>query len=246
MDAGFWHEKWRQGQIGFHASRPQDLLVEHVAALHAEASRHARDPAAMGIYVPLCGKSLDLHFLRGAGFAEVIGTELSPLAVESFFAESGLAPKVREHEGWREYVVPAGAKPTTGPMFGKAETVCALRMIQGDIFTLPAGAIPRCDAVYDRAALVAMDPSRRERYVAHLRALVHPTAPLFLMAFSYDTGRMAGPPFSVDESVVNACFPAPARPERLATRELIDTEPRFRERGLDSIREDAWLIRRGG
>ncbi len=254
MDAAFWLEKWQQGQTGFHAARPNALLVEHVGALRPGPTRR--------VYVPLCGKSLDLHFLRSAGFDEVIGTELSPLATAAFFAESGLVPEVREHAGWREFLVPADGAPTfepsahyvdsasarpaaTEPNTTVAEArpaLAALRIIEGDIFTLPAGAIPPCDAAYDRAALVAMDPSRRSAYLAHLDSVLRPGSPILLIAFSYDTARMSGPPFSVDAAVVHECFPPPATPRLLTSRELISSEPRFRDRGLTSIREECWVV----
>lgn len=238
MDAAFWLEKWSQGQIGFHAAKPNALLVEHVGELLAAptategATRSTGAQGAIGlpasrvrrVYVPLCGKSLDLHFLRGAGFDEVVGTELSPLATEAFFAEAGLKPEVRMHDGWREFVAPG------------------IRIIEGDIFTLPPGAIPPCDAAYDRAALVAMDPARRPAYINHLKSVLRPGSPILLIAFNYDTSRMSGPPFSVDAAVVHECFPPPASPRLLGTRELINSEPRFRDRGLSSIREECWVL----
>ncbi len=217
MDAAFWLEKWQQGQTGFHAARPNELLVRHASELR---------PGPRRVYVPLCGKSLDLHFLRSAGFDEVIGTELSPVATEAFFAEAGLVPELRQHDGWREFSVPG------------------IRIIEGDIFTLPSSAIPLCDAAYDRAALVAMDPLRRATYIRHLRSALRPGAPILLIAFSYDTSRMSGPPFSVDAAVVHECFPPPASPRLLASRELISSEPRFRDRGLTSIREECWVVSR--
>ncbi len=63
-----------------------------------------------------------------------------------------------------------------------------------------------------------------------------------VIAFSCDTSRMSGPPFNVDAAVVHECFPPPATPRTLTSRELISSEPRFRDRGLTSIREECWVI----
>lgn len=46
------------------------------------------------VFVPLCGKSLDMIWLAQQGH-EVIGVELSPVAVEDFFRENGLNPVQR-------------------------------------------------------------------------------------------------------------------------------------------------------
>lgn len=45
------------------------------------------------MFVPLCGKSRDMGWLRAQGFT-VVGAELSRLAVEQFFGELGLAPEI--------------------------------------------------------------------------------------------------------------------------------------------------------
>ena len=46
------------------------------------------------VFVPLCGKSLDMVWLAQQGH-RVIGAELSQRAIDDFFAERGLAPTTR-------------------------------------------------------------------------------------------------------------------------------------------------------
>lgn len=215
MDAAFWLDKWKQGQIGFHAQRVNRFLSQHVGLLGVRPGR--------SVYAPLCGKSNDLHALRAAGFG-VIGSELSPAATESFFVEAGLQ---------------RSSTQTTTHLEHNAGGYCIL---EGDIFNIPANAIGPCDAAWDRAALVAMSPERRDAYVAHVRAALKPDARLLLVTFEYDTSRMSGPPFSVDETEVRRLWEQHGTVRPLGSVELIDEEPRFRERGVDSIREAAYLI----
>lgn len=223
MNREFWLDKWRQGQTGFHAARPNRFLMEHGPKLKALATRSRGDTAPC-VYVPLCGRSLDLHALAQLGF-RVVGTELSPLATEAFFSDQNTVPQVRQLAAHR--VLSAGA----------------FTLYEGDAFTLPSAELSGVDAVYDRAAFVAMPPEMRAQYCDHLRRLMRPGGALLLVAFEYDATRMSGPPFSVDETCVRAFWSAHARIEELGSVELIDEEPRFRERGVDSIRERAWLIR---
>src|SRR3546814_8021419 len=89
------------------------------------------------VFVPLCGKSLDMAWLAARGH-RVLGVELSPLAVGQFFDENGLAPTKRES--------PLGTHFTAGPI----EIIC------GDAFALDAQTLADCAAVYDRAALIAL------------------------------------------------------------------------------------------
>src|SRR5574343_356716 len=83
-DQALWQQSWRANQIDFHLDHIHPLL-------HAYWPELALQPSDR-VFVPLCGKSLDLMWLHGIGH-DVIGVELSPLAVQAFFSESGLSPR---------------------------------------------------------------------------------------------------------------------------------------------------------
>jgi thiopurine S-methyltransferase len=85
MDPDFWHQRWRDNEIGFHQGEPAPLLQKHWPAVAA--------PAGSRVFVPLAGKSVDMVWLASQGH-RVLGVELSPLAVEQFFAEHALEPEV--------------------------------------------------------------------------------------------------------------------------------------------------------
>ena len=86
MEPQFWHERWRSGQIGFHQSAADRNLTRHWPSLHlAGGSR---------VFVPLCGKSLDMLWLRDQGH-RVIGVELSATALEAFCMENGIPARRR-------------------------------------------------------------------------------------------------------------------------------------------------------
>ncbi|MFJ5489017.1 hypothetical protein ACIKTA_16160, partial [Hansschlegelia beijingensis] len=63
------------------------------------------------------------------------------------------------------------------------------------------------EAVYDRAALVALPRADRARYAAHITAITR-GAPQLLVTLVYDQTRADGPPFSVDEQEVRALYGA--------------------------------------
>ena len=83
MDAVFWHDKWTRDEIGFHKREINPLLTRFWGQMGAVSGST--------VFVPLCGKSLDLAWLAGQGFG-VLGSELSPLACQAFFQEHGLNP----------------------------------------------------------------------------------------------------------------------------------------------------------
>ena len=178
MDGDFWRQKWRDEQIAFHQPAAHPMLVAHFAALGLREGAR--------VFVPLCGKSLDIGWLLGAGF-RVAGAELVETAVEQLFAELGLEPEITDAGALKRYA---------------AERI---DIFVGDIFKLDAGTLGPVDAVYDRAALVALPAAMRQAYAAHVAAITA-RAPQLLITFDYDQSRMEGPPFAVAEGEVRGLY----------------------------------------
>ncbi|MDX2267127.1 MAG: thiopurine S-methyltransferase [Bryobacter sp.] len=181
MDPDYWHQKWANRQVNFHQPQPNALLVEHLSALALLSGAR--------ILVPLCGKSLDIHWLLDQGY-HVVGAELSRLAVEELYAELGHSPTLTTT------LTPGPLDHFSAPM---------LDVFAGDIFHLTSetlGPLAPIDAIYDRAALVALPPDTRTRYAHHLQRLTR-GAPQLLLTFEYDQNTMPGPPFSVPAEEVH-------------------------------------------
>ena len=180
MDAHFWLGRWERGEIGFHEGRPNALLVKHLLAL-------ALAPGAR-VFVPLCGKTADIPWLLSRGF-RIAGAELSQLAVRELFASLGITP----------------ADSAAGPL--THYTWQDIDIFQGDIFELTKAALGPVDAIYDRAALVALPEPTRDRYAA---SLVDQTggAPQLVISFEYDQALVSGPPFSVPADEIRRLYGA--------------------------------------
>ena len=169
MEASFWHNRWQTNQTGWHERAVNPLLTTHFPSLNVS-------PAGR-VFVPLCGKSLDLGWLLSRGYA-VAGAELSELAVTQLFAELGMEARISEVGELRLF---RGEK---------------IDIFVGDIFDLSREILGPVDAVYDRAALVALPEAIRTRYTAHLKAITG-MAPQLVIGYEYDQTIVAGPPFSV-------------------------------------------------
>ena len=89
MDGDFWRERWRSNEIGFHQPDYSKWLLKYWRELHV--------PRGSDVFVPLCGKSRDLHWLLQRGY-RVQGVELVDQAIEAFFEESDL-PVQRDARG---------------------------------------------------------------------------------------------------------------------------------------------------
>lgn len=238
MTPEFWHQRWQHGETGWHSASINRHLTEHWPALGV--------PVTGRVLVPLCGKSLDLLWLAGQGH-RVLGIELSTIAAEAFFRDNDLTPQITD------------LSPAPFQRFAVDELV----LLVGDFFDLtPAlvqaeigleggvgdAARPSIDAVYDRAALIALPPPLREAYAAHLTALLDATTSAavspasLLISLDYDQARMQGPPFAVSEAEVRRLFGGAFHIEALAAFDALAENPRFRERGLDRLVEHVYQL----
>ena len=215
MDPDFWHQRWRRGEIGWHLPHPNP---------HLERYWH-RLPVTPGdrVFVPLCGKTHDLMWLHRQGHP-VVGVELSPLAVSQFFMEQRLRPEEQARPPFR--------------CFRAAD----IELLCGDFFALTRQRLGRVQAVWDRAALIAMPPELRPRYARHLLQVVPPGTPVLLATMEYPQVEMAGPPFSVAEAEVHELFGDAYRVERLHAEDILSQQPRFQERGLTHLVEKVYRL----
>lgn len=169
MDASFWHNRWQTNQTGWHERDVNPLLITHFPCLNV--------PPGGRVFTPLCGKSLDLGWLLSCGYA-VAGGELSELAVTQLFAELGMEARISEVGKFRLF---------------RGERI---DIFVGDLFDLTREILGSVDALYDRAALVALPEATRARYAAHLKAITG-MAPQLVIGYEYDQTVVPGPPFSV-------------------------------------------------
>ena len=217
MQPDFWLDRWRTAQIGFH----QAAADRHLKAYWPRLKLPADSP----VFVPLCGKSLDLMWLRTLGHA-VTGVELSPLALESFVMEHG---------------IPATQRVL--PNFDVFEAD-GFRLFCGDYFKLTPALLGSVSAVYDRAALISWEPAEREAYVKHLTSLTSAGTQTLLIAVEFPPEQMKGPPFSVTRDTIEDLYAGRHSIEELARHEILELEPRLKARGLTELREVCYRMTR--
>jgi thiopurine S-methyltransferase len=178
MQHDFWHQKWQKNEIGFHLPEANPLLVAHLFSLNLKHGSR--------VFLPLCGKTLDIAWLLAQGY-RVVGAELSEIAIQELFKNIGLIPTISQLGKVTHY------------------STLNLDMFVGDIFHVSPDMLGRVDAVYDRAALVALPAEMRKDYATHLMALTYP-APQLLVCFEYDQALQAGPPFSIGADEVKQYY----------------------------------------
>ena len=180
-DNELWQQSWRDHQTAFHQKSVNLHLIRFWSSLGLAPGDR--------IFVPLCGKSLDLLWLASQGH-KVVGVELSPLAVRAFFRENRLQPQRRRLGAFTLWE------------HGRIAILC------GDFFQLSAEDLGEIAAVFDRASLTALPGDIRVAYLEHLRKIVPPGCKILLLTTEEpEAWETEGQPFAVDAEIARLYSP---------------------------------------
>lgn len=213
MEPKFWHERWQNHRIGFHQNETNRYLAQHWNTLKL--------PKKTTVLVPLCGKSLDMVWLRNQGH-QVLGVELSPIAVQEFFEENQMQ--------------------ATHASQGKFERWEAdgIALLCGNLFDLTASDLNEVKGIYDRAALIALPPQMRQKYANHLATALPKSVRSLLITIDYPQNERGGPPFSVPHEEVQNLFKPNFDLTLLKSENVLSDNPRFRD--TSRLSESAYLL----
>ena len=217
MEPKFWQERWARNQLGFHLPEVNPYLERHWPSLAlAEGAK---------VLVPLCGKSLDLMWLATQGH-RVLGVELSEHAVEAFFSEQSLTPRITQRGVFTVYQADL------------IEVWC------GDFFALDAEVLADCTAVYDRAALIALPPLMRSQYTEQLNNMLRPGCQGLLITLDYDQTQKTGPPFAVTDEEVKVLLGAHWSLQVIEKQDILGESWKFVQDGVTGLDERVYRVAR--
>ncbi len=220
MNSEFWQQRWQKGRIGFNQSTVNPLLMNYFTDLKLSVGSC--------IFAPLCGKSIDMLWLAEQGY-HVVGAELVESAVQEFFSEQHITPIIYEHAN-----NPA-IKCYVGRLSDQVSSY-SISLWVGDIFALSADDIGQIDAVYDRAALIAMPADMRPKYSEQVINLSG-NAPQLLLTLNYDQSEWAGPPFSISSEQIQQYYS-----DRYQITELEGEPATLNANPEMTVTEHVWLL----
>ena len=204
MEQEFWLERWRDHQLGWHRENIYPLIIQYWSSLEV--------PINSKVFVPLCGKTRDMHYLAELGH-QVLGCELSEIAPREFFSDADMLFESRTEGKFVRH---------------QADQISIL---QGDVFALDAQLLGGTEGVFDRGSLIALPPEMRKRYCSHLTRVLPGDARILLITLEYDQTLTSGPPFSVNEREVRQAFEEKYQVSKLLKEETDEIPPRFVEAG---------------
>ena len=210
-----WLDRWKQNRIGFHES----IVNAHLCRYLPEFKLNQGDT----IFMPLCGKAHDIAWLAQQGY-QVVGIEISQIAIESFFSENNL--RYQEFKSDRFILRKSGN----------------VSLMQGDYFDLQPEDLSACRLVYDRAALIAIDEINRSRYCTHMLSIIPHATDQLLITLDYDQTKMSGPPFAVPDQEVHQYYDSAYKVDTVEVNDVLDERTRWRDQGLTTLTESVFTL----
>ena len=215
MQASFWIELWKKSEIGFHKSDIDTNLMQFWSRLALQPDQQ--------VFVPLCGKSLDMLWLAGQGL-KVVGVELSPLACEAFFAENNLTPRRCREESLR---------------FGRPMKSASFRATSS---TWEGSTSPIA-----LAFMTALRLSRSLQRCANatfgiLTPILPAAAEILLLTMEFDQAERPGPPFAVSEAEVRSLYEPAYEVKHLHAKDSFSPHSHLACQGLTWLEERVYRI----
>ena len=208
-----WESRWQEGRIGFHLPEVNPYLIRHYGEFLKKSPEN--------VFVPLCGKSLDLPWLANRA-KKVVGVELVSKAVDEFFTENKIFHSIQSAGKLQLF---------------KSDTI---DIFKGDFFDLTQEHTGFFEAIYDRGSIVALDSPERKKYAEHLLSFLVPGGRILLITLEYEQDQMSGPPFSIPDKEIEMLFSQYGRLELFETNDILDI--RLRNKGLDGILERVYQL----
>lgn len=217
MELSYWQSRWQKDNTGWH----MDVVYPQLPKLWPGLSLKNK----ARVFVPLCGKSLDIKWLAEQG-NHVIGMDVSRKAL---------------HELMDIFPQSFSEDSSHGFTIYRSESV---ELWEGDFLKLPAEKIPDPDVIYDKASIIALPPEMRKRYAQKLLEFCGKQTRILLQTFVYNQSEMSGPPFSVDEKEIEQLFGHRFKSILLHEESKLEELSKFERRGLSSyLIEKVYLLK---
>lgn len=214
-----WEYRWSLDQTKFHMPKVHPMLQKHIQKL-------TQDKAKQRIFVPLCGKSLDMKWLLDQGH-EVIGNECVDSGCRQFFEEHNIPYTVENLVGVKGVVY----KATDGK---------SIKLYRCDCFDLSSKLVGKMDCIWDRGGFVALPVKERQRYASVIQGLMKPDCRFMLDCFLVDNEVFGGPPFNCSSDDVSRYFDKYCKIEKI---DRVDAFTKWQESwGIKSFIEEVYLL----
>lgn len=262
--------KWSGPVLGWHKNDVNPHLQKYTHLLLGSEEDQRSNDVTTRIFVPLCGKSVDLAYLAShPKISHVVGIDIVRDAAEEF--SSGhpelLIEEIRPSNecGTEKH---AADRTTCGHVaenstFRGTNFAFLIRnmfdflsmTIDDRAKYMSDGTYTLFDAIYDRASIVAIEPSLRKDYVTLMGELLRPGGTILLVTLdrrytTTDEAKIDGPPFSLDEKEIRQLYESEPWVESVTLLDEVNDltsdgdRERWEKKGVLELFEIVFLIRK--
>ena len=200
-ERGYWEGRWIKADYSWQRTEVDARLQKYLPRLTC-------DTPIVSIFVPLCGKTLDVPWLCQQGHS-VVGVEFSDIAARELFEEHNIPHSVTEQDSFKVY----------------AASDRNLKVFVGDYFEFEfeqfSGSF---DATWDCNAFGAIAIDNRLRYIEKLNTLLKPKGRILMSAYEFDQSLRDRHPFSIHLSLMVEQFGAKYDVELVETLDYTGTD----------------------
>ncbi|KAM4706063.1 thiopurine S-methyltransferase-like isoform 1-T2 [Rhinophrynus dorsalis] len=179
LTANDWVQRWENRNIAFHQDNIHQFLSEFLDTM-------LNNREQLNIFFPLCGKAVDMKWLAHMGH-NIVGVDVSEIGLKEFFEESKI-----------DYVEEAMTEIPGAKVFKSTSGNISLYCC--NIFDLSDSLIGKFGGIWDRGAMVAMNPCDRERYTNLMLSFMAKDCRYLLVTLNYNPALIKGPPFYVSDA----------------------------------------------
>ena len=187
-----WIQMWKEGgHPAFHLPKVYSSLQSHIYDLTG-------GKAKWRVFVPLCGKSLDMIWLADQGHT-VVGLEISQTGIKDFFKENNL-----------DFTIAAINMAPSGAYIFKAKAK-DITIFQCDIFDFRSDvAGGKFDSIWDRGSLTSMaftGEATIKNYVEVVSKMLADNGRWMIETFDYDeTTKREGSHAFISDKMIHRLF----------------------------------------
>lgn len=149
MTVGMWKECWNTPNVAFHNPNLNELFIKYHDKMLTRPG--------MRIFVPLCGKAVEMKWLVDQGH-KVVGLEAAPVPCKAFFEENNIPYEIHEMKGIH------------GEKYESLDHNVVIYCC--DFFLFSKDVCGEIDGIWDSGGLNSMDVEDRDKYIHRIRSLM--------------------------------------------------------------------------
>ncbi|XP_048762685.2 probable thiopurine S-methyltransferase [Ostrea edulis] len=216
-----WSYRWGKSHTQFHMPKIHPMLSKHYDTLTGQRKN-------LRIFLPLCGKAVDMKMLSDEGH-DVVGLECAEKGCMEFFQEQNIPYTTTD------------LTECSGKVF-KATDNRKLTIYCCDFFKISSKILGQFDCVWDRGSFVAIPVTLRKQYSNVITPMMHSDTIYLMDTFLLDHIVFAGPPFNCTEDHLNKTFGAQMDIKKIDERDAFGEWQR--SWGLTSFIEQLYLLKK--